>query len=146
MSSDDVPLSPLQRSKIRRLSKYKEPEHGEAAGEIELVPYLDIIMNIVVFVITTLSVVFMSTIETTPPSTGRQGHASPEDEVAETVCPGDWGRHSLKTSTGNIAPGCDRVGAGMTVPMAGSQHDFVELTAAHANSSGRTSDSPKRNR
>ena len=112
MSSDDVPLSPLQRSKIRRLSKYKEPEHGEAAGEIELVPYLDIIMNIVVFVITTLSVVFMSTIETTPPSTGGgKATRAPKTKSLKLSALVTGEGISLKTSTGNIAPGCDRVGA-----------------------------------
>ena len=68
----DPPLSPGQRSKIRRLSTFKEPAAGEEMGELNIVPYLDIIMNIIVFVIASLVVVFTSTIDTTPPSAGGQ--------------------------------------------------------------------------
>ncbi|RLB65817.1 MAG: biopolymer transporter ExbD, partial [Deltaproteobacteria bacterium] len=45
----DVPLSPAQRSKIRRLARWKPPDPGEEAGELNIIPFLDIIMNIVVF-------------------------------------------------------------------------------------------------
>ena len=42
----DVPLSAAQRSKIRRLSQPREPQPGEEAGELNIIPYLDIIKSL----------------------------------------------------------------------------------------------------
>src|SRR5512141_2765886 len=67
---EEVPLSAAQRSRIRRLSAYKEPDAGEEAGELNVVPYLDIITNIMMFVLASVSVSFIGTIDTTPPSIG----------------------------------------------------------------------------
>ena len=69
-AGESPPLSPAQRSKIRRLSQYQEPAPGEEAGELNIVPYLDIIVNILVFVLVSVSVTFMATIDTVPPSVG----------------------------------------------------------------------------
>jgi len=43
-------LSAQQRSKIRRLSQPKEHSPDEAGGELNIVPFLDIIMNVLIFV------------------------------------------------------------------------------------------------
>lgn len=129
MHPDDIPLSPGQRSKIRRLAKHKDPEFGEAAGELNVVPYLDIIMNIVVFIITTLSVVFMSTISSTPPSVGGgKATRAPKTKSLKLSALITSEGVALKTATGNIAQGCDRVGAGITIPMVGKSHDYTEIT------------------
>ena len=69
-NQDDVPLSAAQRSRIRRLSQPKEPDAGEEAGELNVVPYLDIITNILMFVLASVSVTFVASIDTTPPSLG----------------------------------------------------------------------------
>ena len=50
----DAPLSAAQRSRIRRLSAPREAEPGDEAGELNVVPYLDIIMNILMFVLVTV--------------------------------------------------------------------------------------------
>src|SRR5438093_12653983 len=70
---NEVPLSAAQRSRIRRLSQPKEPEAGEEAGELNVVPYLDIITNIMMFVLASVSVSFIASIDTTPPSIGGKG-------------------------------------------------------------------------
>lgn len=126
----DVPLSPAQRSRIRRLSQHKPPAPGEEAGELNIIPYLDIIMNIVVFVIATISVVFVTTIDTQPPSAGGGGRTRALRSKAlnlTAVVTSDG--ISLKTSSGNISTGCSSVGAGVTVPKKGDgQHNFDEVT------------------
>src|SRR5688572_30614960 len=66
----DHPLSAAQRSRIRRLSQPKDAEPGEEAGELNVVPYLDIIMNILIFVLASVSVTFIASIDTTPPAIG----------------------------------------------------------------------------
>ncbi len=116
-SGAEQPLSPAQRSKIRRLSQPKEPDPGEEAGELNIIPYLDIIVNILVFVLVSVSVTFMSTIDTVPPSVGG-------GKVRDTVSSKKLNLSILittkgiafKTSGGSIATGCDNVGGGITIP------------------------------
>jgi len=128
-SEADIPLSPAQRSKIRRLSRWEPPAPGEEAGELNIVPYLDIIMNIIVFTIATISVVFMSTIDTTPPAAGGgRGTRSATKSLNLTALITSDGI-ALKTSSGNIATGCAHIGSGITVPKtAAGSHDYAELT------------------
>ena len=126
----DIPLSPAQRSKIRRLSQWKEPAPGEEAGELNIIPYLDIMMNIIVFVIATISVVFISTIDTTPPSAGggRQQTRMASKALNLTAVITSEGI-ALKTTSGNIATGCANIGAGIAIPKRGNGvHDYPELT------------------
>lgn len=125
---NDVPLSPAQRSRIRRLSQHKEPAPGEEAGELNIVPYLDIIMNIIVFVIATISVVFVTTIDTNPPSAGGGKGTRMKSKALNLTALITSDGISLKTSSGNIATGCATIGAGITIPKKGSEHDFKELT------------------
>ena len=73
MAPQDAPLSAAQRSKIRRLSVAHEPEPGEEAGELNVVPYLDIITNIMMFVLASVSVSFIGSIDTSPPASNGQG-------------------------------------------------------------------------
>jgi len=129
VSDPTIPLSPAQRSKIRRLSAWSPPAPGEEAGELNIVPYLDIVMNIIVFIIASLTVVFVSTIDTTPPSLGggktREQIKSKALNLTALITSEGI---SLKTSAGNIATGCGAIGSGVTVPKANNRHNFAELT------------------
>lgn len=127
---DDVPLSAAQRSRIRRLSQPKEPDAGEEAGELNVVPYLDIITNILMFVLASISVTFVASIDTTPPSIGG-GKVRTELQSRAlnlSVFVTTQGV-SLKTSGGNIATGCSDVGTGITVPKKGDDYDYPGITA-----------------
>ncbi len=132
--TDDVPLSAAQRSKIRRLSQPKDAEPGDEAGELNVVPYLDIITNIMMFVLASVSVSFIGTIDTTPPSIG--GNRVRQDVASKALNLSAWITSqgvSLKTSGGNIATGCQDVGTGITVPKIRDQggqeiDDFKALT------------------
>lgn len=126
----DVPLSSAQRSKIRRLSQPKEPEAGEEAGELNVVPYLDIITNILIFVLASVTVTFMSSVDTTPPSIGGGKVRSELSSQALNLSAFITSQGiSLKTSSGNIATGCQDVGSGVTVPKVNDSYDFPALTA-----------------
>jgi biopolymer transport protein TolR len=128
--TQDYPLSPAQRSKIRRLSQPHEAAPGEEAGELNIIPYLDIIVNILVFVLVSVSVTFIASIDTTPPSIG--GGKVRADVSSKALNLSAWITTSgiaLKTSSGNIATGCQDVGAGITVPNAGETYDLRALTA-----------------
>jgi biopolymer transport protein ExbD len=127
---DDVPLSAAQRSRIRRLSRPKEPDAGEEAGELNVVPYLDIITNILMFVLASISVTFVASVDTTPPSIGggkvRTELASKALNLSVFVTSQGV---SLKTSGGNIATGCNDIGSGITVPKKAESYDYPGITA-----------------
>jgi biopolymer transport protein TolR len=126
---NDVPLSPAQRSRIRRLSQPREPAPGDEAGELNIIPYLDIIMNIIVFVIATISVVFVTTVDTTPPSAGGGKGTRMKSKALNLTALITSDGISLKTSSGNISTGCTSIGAGVTVPKTdGGSYDYQELT------------------
>ena len=123
-------LSPVQRSKIRRLSQPQEHDPSEAGGELNIIPFLDIIMNVLMFVLATIPAVFTVTIESNPPSIGSGSKVRPPDKptlnlsmliVSDGV--------SLKASGGAIGPGCEAGGGGITIPKRDGQHDWPALTA-----------------
>ena len=125
----DVPLSPAQRSKIRRLAQPVPPAPGEEAGELNIVPYLDIIMNIIVFIIATISVAFVTTIDTEAPSAGGGATTRQRSKALNLSAWVTSEGIALKTSGGNIATGCGHIGPGITVPKkADGRYDFPELT------------------
>jgi biopolymer transport protein ExbD len=124
----DEKLSTAQRSKIRRLSQPREPEEGEEAGELNIVPFLDIIMNVLMFVLASIAVTFTASIETSPPSSGGKGafKATANKGLNLSVFIVSDG-FALKAAGGNIAPGCSGAGAGIAVAKAGSQYDYANL-------------------
>lgn len=131
--NNDAPLSAAQRSRIRRLSQPVEPQPGEEAGELNIVPFLDIITNVMMFVLASVSVTFITSIDTTPPAIGGKGKSDVATKALNLSAFVTKDGISLKTSSGNIAPGCQGTGAGITVPMqnvGGEQkHDFATVTA-----------------
>jgi len=126
-------LTTAQRSKIRRLSQPKELAPDEEGGELNIVPFLDIIMNILIFVLATVAVTFTATIDTTPPASKSSGVRSeiPSEALNLTVLIVSDGI-SLKAAGGNIAPGCQNPGPGNAIPMKNGKHDLEALTACAA--------------
>ncbi|MBL8744640.1 MAG: biopolymer transporter ExbD [Myxococcales bacterium] len=127
----DPPLSPAQRSKIRRLAAFKEPDPGEEAGELNIIPYLDIIVNVLVFVLASVAVTFLTQLDTQPPSIGGKGVKEniKSDALNLAIVIVDDGV-SFKTSFGQIAPGCNGLGKGITIPNVGNnkfEYDVAEV-------------------
>ncbi len=104
------------------------PEAGEEGGELNIVPYLDIIMNILIFMLATVAVTFVATVDTTPPSIGSKGVAGESKALNLSAFITGQGV-SLKTSSGNISTGCQDVGAGVTIPKKNDSFDWASLTA-----------------
>ena len=127
----DVPeqLTAAQRSRIRRLSQPKEPQPGEEAGELNIVPFLDIIMNVLMFVLATVAVTFTATIDSTPPAIGgnatRKGIDQHSLNLSVFIVNDGF---ALKASGGNIATGCQTPGPGLAVPKASGDYNFLGLT------------------
>jgi biopolymer transport protein ExbD len=128
MSMDpSEPLSAAQRSKIRRLAVAAAPEPGDEAGELNVVPYLDIIMNVMMFVLASVTVAFTATIPTTAQASVRPG-PTPPDALSLTALITSQGV-ALKTAAGSIAPGCGDTGPGVTIPKVRGEHDLAGLSA-----------------
>jgi biopolymer transport protein ExbD len=128
--ADGAKLSAAQRSKIRRLSQPKELSPDEEGGELNIVPFLDIVVNILIFVLATVAVTFTATIETTPPASRTGGvRAQHTKEVLNLSVLITSEGHAIKTSSGNVAPGCKGAGPGIAIPRRSGQYDFSALNA-----------------
>ncbi len=122
----DEKLSAAQRSKIRRLSQPKEHAPDEAGGELNIVPFLDIITNVLMFVLATISVTFTATIDTYPPRAGSGSRAPTTPTLSLTVLIVPDG-FSMKARGGNVAPGCNDTGPGIAIPKKDGDYDFHAL-------------------
>src|SRR3954452_24938009 len=88
-------LSASQRSKIRRLSQPKELSPDEEGGELNIVPFLDIVTNVLMFVLATITVTFTAMIDMGPNrSSGGQGVRDQTQQALEfTVAISDNGMY-----------------------------------------------------
>jgi biopolymer transport protein ExbD len=123
------PLSASQRSRIRRLARPDDPQQGDEAGELNIVPYLDIITNIMMFVLASVAVAFVGTISVQPAFAGPQKIDQAVSPLKLTALVTSDGV-ALLTKDGHVAPGCSGFGAGVTVPkLGGGEHDLTALGA-----------------
>lgn len=127
MATTDT-LSAAQRSKIRRLSAPAEPQAGDESGELNVVPYLDIIMNVMMFVLASVTVMFTASIPTAAAQVSPRPVPAAPEALQLTVLVTSQGV-ALKTAGGSVAPGCASVGAGVTIPNRGGDYDVVGLSA-----------------
>src|ERR1700685_724251 len=107
-------LSAAQRSRVRRLSMGKELAPDEEGGELNIVPFLDIIMNVLMFVLATISVTFTTIIETSPPALG--GHPRPPQAPTLSLNVGVIDKGFVVSAYGaHVGEGCQGAGTGATV-------------------------------
>ena len=121
-------LSAAQRSKVRRLSAPKEVGPDETGGELNIVPFLDIITNVLMFVLATVTVTFTATIDTYPPRAGSGARAPTTPTLGLTILIVPDG-FSMKAKGGNVAPGCNDTGPGIAIGKKGSDYDYDALKA-----------------
>jgi biopolymer transport protein TolR len=120
-------LTAAQRGRIRRLSAPKELAPDEEGGELNIVPFLDIIMNILIFVLATVAVTFTASIESTPPSLGGGVRSDIKSNALNLTILVVNDGFSLKASGGNVAPGCQGVGSGIAIPKVSGRYDYKAL-------------------
>ncbi len=122
-------LSAAQRSKIRRISAPREIAPDEEGGELNIVPFLDIITNVLMFVLATVTVTFTATIDTFPPKAGGSAARPPTTPVLGLTILVVQDGFSVKARGGNVAPGCNETGQGLAVGKApdGKDYDYDAL-------------------
>jgi biopolymer transport protein TolR len=99
----------------------KHEEHSVADSELNLVPYLDIMMNLVMFMLLTFQVTAeLKVINFNPPASGGGGGGGATDEPLRLTVLVSSGGFQLTTTTD---------GAGSeAIPMKGAEWDYPELT------------------
>jgi biopolymer transport protein TolR len=129
-------LTGSQRSFIRKRSMAPELDPSESASELNIVPFLDIVMNIIMFLLATTQAVLMVTqIEASLPSLPRDhrpvGARSASLDLSVTLTPAGI---VVAGSGGKLAPGCATTAAGsvLTVPRTATGYDWAALTACAA--------------
>jgi biopolymer transport protein TolR len=125
-------FTPKQRSYIRKRSKEKHIDPSEMVGELNIVPFLDIVMNLIMFLLATSeAVLLISQIESDLPkiAKGRSSGADVSTPLNLNVTVTDGGV-IVSGSGGKLARGCTTVEQGreLTVPKKGAKYDWPGLT------------------
>ena len=125
-------FTPKQRAYIRKRSKEKHLDPSEVVGELNIVPFLDIVVNLIMFLLaTTEAVLLISQIESDLPKIAK-GRSSGDDVSTPlnlNVTVTDAGV-IVSGSGGKLARGCTAVETGreLTVPKKGAKYDWTGLT------------------
>src|SRR5579883_3176634 len=110
-------LSAAQRSRVRRLSMPRELAPDEEGGELNIVPFLDIITNVLMFVLATVAVTFTTIIDTTPPRPGGASTTKPTTPTLSLNVIMLKEGFVISAAGQRIGPGCQGTGAGLAVGM-----------------------------
>jgi biopolymer transport protein ExbD len=125
-------LTAQQRAYIRRRTKVHELDPSEIAGELNIVPFLDIVVNLIMFLLATSEAVLaIAQIEAQLPQLGRgkATGAATEPGLNLNVTLTDNGI-IVTGSGGKLAPGCQDVASGrvITVAKKDNKYDWSALT------------------
>ena len=122
-------LSAGQRARVRKQAGASaNAGASEEGGELNIVPFLDILLNVLMFVLATTLVTFTASIDTTPPRTPR----GPVEVRAPAL-----GLNVIVTRDGfvvsargrRVGPRCTQEGPGLAVGTTGGDYDYAGLTA-----------------
>ncbi len=122
-------MTPRQRRMIRAATRRSPADPSEVEGELNIVPLLDIVVNLMLFLLaTTTATMALAETDISVPDTcvGCRGRASMQLSV--TLADGGI---IVASNAGQLAPGCDAVGGGpgLTIPRAGGRYDFAALAS-----------------
>lgn len=124
-------LTPAQRQYIRKRTTIHEPDPSETAGELNIVPFLDVVVNIIMFLLATSLTITYFQISSDLPEYGRGGGGggSAEKKLNLSITIASEGV-IVTGSGGKLAPGCDTTAGGrvITVPKRGKDYAWDELT------------------
>lgn len=125
-------LTARQRIYVRKRTRTVDLDPSETVGELNIIPFLDIVVNLIMFLlITTEAVLLISQIESDLPkiTRGRGKKSSIETPLNLNVVVTDNGI-IVSGSGGKLAPGCEAVSSGgdVTVARKGDTYDWPALT------------------
>src|ERR1700757_2516543 len=110
---DTEKLSAAQRSRVRRLSMPRELSPDEEGGELNIVPFLDIITNVLMFVLATITVTFTTMIDSQPPrASGSSARPPTKPSLSLNIIVIDKG-FIISAFGQRIGEGCQGPGSGV---------------------------------
>jgi biopolymer transport protein ExbD len=126
-------LSAAQRSRVRRLSRAREIAPDEEGGELNIVPFLDIITNVMMFVLATITVTFTTMIDSQPPRSGGPSVRPPgKPTLSLNIIVIDKG-FIVSAFGSRIGEGCQGPGSGIAIGMKSidgqTDYDYAGLAA-----------------
>jgi len=129
-------LTPQQRAFVRRRTRRADPDPSEGSGELNVVPFLDIVVNLILFLlVTTTTVLAISQVEAQLPGYDApcRGGQCPEDSLELSVHLTSGGI-VVAGSGGQVAEGCRETaaGGGTTLPSTATGYDFSALRSCAA--------------
>lgn len=128
-----VRLTSVQRKYIRKRTKVVDLDPSETIGELNIIPFLDIVVNLIMFLlITTEAVLLISQIQCDLPKIAKSGGGKNADistPLNLNVTVTEKGV-LVSGSGGKLAPGCERTetGGAVTVPKKSDKYDWKALT------------------
>lgn len=126
---DTEKLSAAQRSRVRRLSMPRELAPDEEGGELNIVPFLDIITNVLMFVLATITVTFTTMIDSQPPrASGSSARPPTKPSLSLNIIVIDKG-FIVSAFGQRIGEGCQGPGSGVAVGLTGPDYDYASLGA-----------------
>lgn len=118
-------LTPSQRRYIRRKSRVVESSQAELEGELNIVPLLDVVINLILFLLLTTSTALASQqVSAQLPAHGPSTHQPPT--WRPTVHLGASGI-TVADAMGTYAYGCGERGAAPSLPEVGGERDWLAL-------------------
>src|SRR6202142_3456035 len=112
---ENAKLSAAQRSRIRRRSLPAELDPAEEGGELNIVLFLDIITNVLMFVLATITVTFTTMTDSQPPKSGGPSSRPPtKPTLSLNIIVVDKGFIVSAFGT-RIGEGCQGPGSGVAV-------------------------------
>ena len=125
-------LTSTQRAYIRRRSKYHEPDPSELATELNIIPFLDIVVNLIMFLLATSEAVLaIIQIEAQLPQLSGGGKSANNKEPGLNLNVTLTEAGVIVTgSGGKLAPGCQDTASGrvITVAKKDGKYDWTGLT------------------
>jgi biopolymer transport protein TolR len=96
-----------------RMKRPIQSEAHDSAGELNVVPFLDILLNVLMFVLATVAVTFTTAIDSTPPK-GRTAGEPPPGLALDVAVLDDGFLVSARGQ--RVGQGCNGTGAANAVP------------------------------
>jgi len=127
-------LTSQQRRYLRKHGKHEELDASELDEELNIIPYLDVVVNLIMFLLMVISsAAFFTQVNASLPTLGRgagaTGPAVPQLNLNVTLAQRGI---IVAGASGKLAPGCESTQTGaeaITVARSSSGYDWAALTA-----------------
>ncbi len=124
-------LTGIQRARIRKATKIKHLDPSEAAGELNIIPFLDIVINLIMFLLmTTASVLVVFQLQAQQPTSGGRGGVPSGTPLNLSVTIVDEGI-IVATSVGKLGPDCVNRVAGRVITIPRTRGEAYNWTRLH---------------